>query len=50
MHLGFWLEIQKERFHQEDNMKMDLREIECGGMDWIFMDQWRALMNTVMKL
>jgi hypothetical protein len=30
---------------------MDLREIGCGGMDWIQLaqdkDQWRALVNTV---
>jgi hypothetical protein len=35
-------------------MKMDLREIGWGGMDWIDLaqdrDQWRALVNTVMKL
>jgi hypothetical protein len=33
---------------------MDLREIECGGMDWIDLaqdkDQWKALVNTVMNL
>jgi hypothetical protein len=33
---------------------MDLREIEWGGMDWIDLaqnrDQWRALVNTVMRL
>jgi hypothetical protein len=37
-----------------DNIKMDLREIGWGGMDWIDLaqdrDQWRALMNTVMNL
>jgi hypothetical protein len=31
-----------------------LREIGWGGMDWIDLaqdrDQWRALVNTVMKL
>jgi hypothetical protein len=38
----------------EDNIRMDLREIGWGGMDWIDLaqdrDQWRALMNTVMNL
>jgi hypothetical protein len=37
-----------------DNIKMDLREIGWGAMDWIDLaedrDQWRALVNTVMKL
>jgi hypothetical protein len=36
-----------------DNNKMDLREIEWGGMDWIDLaqnrDHWRALVNTVMN-
>jgi hypothetical protein len=36
-----------------DNIKMDLREIEWDGMDWIELaqnrDQWRALVNTVMN-
>jgi hypothetical protein len=38
----------------ENNIKMDLREIGWGGMDWIDLtqdrDQWRALVNTVMNL
>jgi hypothetical protein len=33
---------------------MNLTEIELGGMDWINIapdkEQWRALLNTVMKL
>jgi hypothetical protein len=37
-----------------DNIKIDLREIGCGGMDWIDLtqnrDQWRALAKTVMNL
>jgi hypothetical protein len=36
------------------NIKMDLREIGWGGVDWIDVaqdrDQWRALMNTIMNL
>jgi hypothetical protein len=38
----------------EDNIKMDLREIGCGDMDWIDLakdrDQWKALVNTVKNL
>jgi hypothetical protein len=38
----------------EDNIKMDLRDIGCDGMDWIDLaqerDHWRALVNTVMNL
>jgi hypothetical protein len=34
-------------------LKMDLREIGWDGVDWIYLaqdrDQWRALVNTVMK-
>jgi hypothetical protein len=38
----------------EENIKIDLREIGWGGMDWIDLaqdrDQWRVLVNTVMNL
>jgi hypothetical protein len=37
-----------------DNIKMYLREIGWGGMDWIhltqYRDQWRAVVNTVINL
>jgi hypothetical protein len=38
----------------KDNIKIDLRDIGLGGMDWIDLaqdrGQWRALVNTVMNL
>jgi hypothetical protein len=38
----------------EDNIRMDLREIGWGGMDWSDLaqdrDQWKALVNTVINL
>jgi hypothetical protein len=37
-----------------DNIKIDIREIVWGGMDWIDLaqdrDQWRALVITVVNL
>jgi hypothetical protein len=37
-----------------DNIRMDLGETECDGVDWIDLaqdrDQWRVLVNTVMNL
>jgi hypothetical protein len=39
---------------QEDNIKLDIEEVGCGGMDWIdlaqYGDRWRAVVNAVMNL
>jgi hypothetical protein len=44
----------RHRRRWEDNIKMDLQEVECRGMDWIELAQdrcsWRALANAVMNL
>jgi hypothetical protein len=46
--------LGKPRRRREDNIRMDLRGIGWGGMDWIDLaqdrDQWRALVNTIMNL
>jgi hypothetical protein len=38
----------------EDNIKMYLREVGFGGMDWIDLaqdrDRWRTLVNAAMNL
>jgi hypothetical protein len=46
--------VGRQRRRWVDNIKMDLRAIGLGDMDWIVLaedrDQWRAVMNTVMNL
>jgi len=46
--------LGRPRHRWEDNIKMDLQEVGCGGMDWIELaqdrDRWRALVNAVMNL
>jgi hypothetical protein len=46
--------LGRPRRRWEDNIKIELREIEFGYVDWIHWaqdrDRWRALMNTVMNL
>jgi hypothetical protein len=46
--------LGRPRRRWEDNIKMDLREIVFGNVDWIHLtqdrDRWRALENTVMNL
>jgi hypothetical protein len=46
--------LGRPRCRWKDNIKMGLREIGWGGMDWIYLaqdrDQWKTLVNTVMNL
>jgi hypothetical protein len=46
--------LGRPRRRWEDNIKIVLREIGFGDVDWIYWaqdrDRWRALVNTVMNL
>jgi hypothetical protein len=46
--------LGKYRRRWKDNIRMDLQEVECGGLNWIELaqdrDRWRALVNVVMNL
>jgi hypothetical protein len=46
--------LRRSRRRLVDNIKIDLRKIRWGGMDWTDLahdtDQWRAFVNTVMNL
>jgi hypothetical protein len=46
--------LGRPRHRWEDNIKMDLREVGWGGMDWIELardrDRWQALVNAVINL
>jgi len=46
--------LGRPRHRWEDNIKMDLQEMGCEGMDWMDVaqdrDRWRALVNAVMNL
>ena len=46
--------VGRPRRRWEDNIKMDLQEVGCGGMDWINLaqdrDRWRTLVIAVMNL
>jgi len=60
VYTGFWWgkpegkrSLVRPRRRWEDNIKMDLQEVGCEGMDWIDLaqdrDRWRALVNAVMN-
>jgi hypothetical protein len=46
--------LERPRHRWEDRIRMDLREIGWGSVEWIQLaqdrDRWRALVNTVTNL
>jgi hypothetical protein len=46
--------LGRPRSRWVNNIKMDIRDIAWGGMDWIDLaqgnDQWRDFVNTVLNL
>jgi len=46
--------LGRPRHRWEDNIKMDLHEVGCGGTEWVELahdrDRWRGLVNAVMNL
>jgi hypothetical protein len=46
--------LVRPRRRLKDGIRMDLREIGCGGVEWIHLAQdrdcWRAVVNAVMNL
>ena len=46
--------LERDRRRWENNIKMDLREMEWWGMDWIDLaqdgDRWRAVVYAVINL
>jgi hypothetical protein len=49
-----WRPLGRPWHKWEDNIKMDLREMGLGDVDWIHVaqdrDMWQALVNTVINL
>jgi hypothetical protein len=46
--------LGRSRRRRDDGIRMDLREISWGSVEWIHLaedrDRWRAFVSTVMKL
>jgi hypothetical protein len=46
--------VGRLRRRWEDNIRMDLQEVGCGGLDWIGLaqdrDRWQAIVIAVMNL
>jgi hypothetical protein len=61
VYTGFWWgtpegkrPLGRPGYRWEDNIKMDLQEVGCGGKDWIDLaqdrDRWWSLVNVIMNI
>jgi hypothetical protein len=45
---------QKTSYRVKNNIRMDLRQVVWGGVDWMYLaeerHQWRDVVNTVLNL
>jgi hypothetical protein len=48
-----WQPVNCGSLYLADNIKMNLKEVKCEGMEWThlaqYRTQWRAVVNTVSK-
>jgi hypothetical protein len=46
--------LERPRYRWDNNTKMDLQKVGCGGMDWTGLtkdrDRWWAIVDAAMKL
>jgi hypothetical protein len=46
--------LERSRRRWEDNIKMDLQQVGCGGVEWIELahdrDRWREFVNAVINI
>jgi hypothetical protein len=44
--------LRRPRLRWEDNIKMDIQKVGCGGMDWVELaqDRLRVLVIAVMNI
>jgi len=46
--------LGRPSLRRDDNIRMDLKEVGCSGMDWIELakdrDRWRTVVNAAISL
>ena len=51
---NYYYAVSRPRHRWEDNIKMHLQGMGCGGLDWIELaqdrDRWRTLLTAVINI